>query len=277
MTYLDVVTGFLGSGKTTFLAWYIRWLKKSGIRACVIENEFGRAGVDGALLKTTGVTLREISGGCVCCTLKVTLHQLLGELSEHYDRILLEPSGLFCGDDLMDILHSPDCRVLPGMWACIVDPMALSSMNDEDLAVLQSEMMQAGSVVASKTQLCSQEEPDSLSPLIARLLPAPRAGSLARKLGRSFGRSFLPRPAGRRHRRPAPSPPQVRPYLPVPKRHHRPQGSLCRSAPARGPGKDADPGRRVRTAAEGHPAPGTGGLLAGKRHPRVHQPRSPIR
>ena len=117
MTYLDVVTGFLGSGKTTFLAWYIRWLKKSGIRACVIENEFGRAGVDGALLKTTGVTLREISGGCVCCTLKVTLHQLLGELSEHYDRILLEPSGLFCGDDLMDILHSPDCRVLPGMWA----------------------------------------------------------------------------------------------------------------------------------------------------------------
>ena len=38
MTYLDVVTGFLGSGKTTFLAWYIRWLKKSGIRACVIEN-----------------------------------------------------------------------------------------------------------------------------------------------------------------------------------------------------------------------------------------------
>ena len=173
MTYIDVVTGFLGAGKTTFLSRYVRWLEKQNIRSCVIENEFGRAGIDGALLSKQGVRVREISGGCVCCTLKVTLHDLLNELSGQVDRIILEPSGLFCGDDLMDILSSPDCAVTPGMWVGVVDPLSIGIMNEEDLAVLQSELMQAGSIVVSKAQLCDENELSALPVLIADLLPAP--------------------------------------------------------------------------------------------------------
>lgn len=173
MTYLDVVTGFLGAGKTTFLTRYTRWLEKQNMRYCVIENEFGRAGVDGALLEKQGVRVKEISGGCVCCTLKVTLHDLIRDLSAQVDRIILEPSGLFCGDDLMDILGSPDCAAVPGIWVGIVDPLALPLMSGEDLAVLQSELMQAGSIAVSKAQLCEPAELKSLPARLTALLPAP--------------------------------------------------------------------------------------------------------
>lgn len=176
MTCIDVVTGFLGAGKTTFLSRYLRWLEKQNIRSCVIENEFGRAGVDGALLSKQGARVKEISGGCVCCTLKVTLHDLLEELSGQVDRIILEPSGLFCGDDLMDILSSPGCSVQPGMWVGIVDPLSIDLMNEEDLAVLQSELMQAGSIVVSKAQFCEKGELDALPERLSHLLPTPMPG-----------------------------------------------------------------------------------------------------
>ena len=100
---LDVVTGYLGSGKTTFIEKYIDYLNASGISFAVIENEFGRAGVDADILRSTGAEIHEISGGCVCCTLKVTLYDLLSDLAKRVERIILEPSGLFCGDDLIDV------------------------------------------------------------------------------------------------------------------------------------------------------------------------------
>lgn len=106
MTKLDVVTGFLGAGKTTFLQTYHRWLTGKGVTSCIIENEFGAAGVDGAVLRGSGAAVRDISGGCVCCTLKVTLRELLWELAGQVERVILEPSGLFCGDDLLDIFST---------------------------------------------------------------------------------------------------------------------------------------------------------------------------
>lgn len=84
MTKLDVVTGFLGAGKTTFLQTYHRWLTGKGVTSCIIENEFGAAGVDGAVLRGSGAAVRDISGGCVCCTLKVTLLVLPVVLLAHY-------------------------------------------------------------------------------------------------------------------------------------------------------------------------------------------------
>ena len=73
ITYLDVITGFLGAGKTTFLERYADHLRRTGVSFCIIENEFGRAGVDGAQLRQSGAQVRELSGGCVCCALKVPL------------------------------------------------------------------------------------------------------------------------------------------------------------------------------------------------------------
>lgn len=172
MTRLDVVTGFLGAGKTTFLARYLHWLQKTGVRAVVIENEFGRAGVDAQTLAADGAVVREISGGCVCCTLKVTLKDYLWESAGQYDRVLLEPSGLFSSDDLLDILHSPDCPVKPGLWLGIVDPLALSVMDEEDRAVLQSELMPAGAVLIRRGGEPDNEQEDAVR-FVREAIPAP--------------------------------------------------------------------------------------------------------
>ena len=172
-TYLDVITGFLGAGKTTFLEHYTQHLRETGVSFCIIENEFGRAGVDGAQLRQSGAQVRELSGGCVCCALKVPLHALIEELTGQVDRILLEPSGLFNGDDLMDILNTPGCRVKPGMWLAVLDPIALPEMNDEDLAVLASKCMHAGSVLISKSQLSTDDMLQHAKQTLSALLPTP--------------------------------------------------------------------------------------------------------
>ncbi len=130
------------------------------MRYCIIENEFGHAGVDGDLLTNQGFAVKEISGGCVCCTLKVTLHNMLEMMSHDMDHVILEPSGLFCGDDLLDIIHAPDLqgKVQLGMWVGVLDPMAIPLMNEQDLAVLYSELVFAGSVLMSKTDVASAED-----------------------------------------------------------------------------------------------------------------------
>lgn len=80
MTKIDLINGFLGSGKTTFIHRYLPWLTARGERVAVIENEFGTAGMDTAILSQTGVQVRELSGGCVCCGQKVNFYRLLREL-----------------------------------------------------------------------------------------------------------------------------------------------------------------------------------------------------
>lgn len=171
MTRLDVVTGFLGAGKTTLLARYLRWLDRRGDSYCVIENEFGQAGVDGATLARQGALVKEISGGCVCCALKVTLHDMLRSLAGEVDCVVLEPSGLFCGDDLLDVLRSPSLAgaIQPGMWVGVVDPMMISAMTEADIAVLHSECIHAGSLVMSKVQDASGEELAEAERLVARM------------------------------------------------------------------------------------------------------------
>ena len=97
MVPVDLITGFLGAGKTTFLQKYTDYLARQGIRFAVVENEFGAAGVDTAALQAGGQppAVYELTGGCICCTLKQSFHEMLSGLAGRYARILVEPSGLF--------------------------------------------------------------------------------------------------------------------------------------------------------------------------------------
>ena len=109
---IDLVTGFLGAGKTTFIERYVTALERAGVRCAVVENEFGAAGVDGAMLRAAGRDVRELTGGCICCGLKVGFHDLLRELAAagRVDRIVVEPSGIFDPDDYFDVVESPAVR-----------------------------------------------------------------------------------------------------------------------------------------------------------------------
>jgi len=146
---VDLITGFLGAGKTTFIKKYMKYLDERGILYVVLENEFGAAGVDASLL---GGNVRELSGGCICCGQKVNFHNLLIELAQEAERIIVEPSGIFNADDFFDIMDSPQVQEVAecGMMAGVVDPNSLAGLTETDREVLYSELISSGAILMSR-------------------------------------------------------------------------------------------------------------------------------
>lgn len=155
MVSIDLVTGFLGAGKTTFISRYGQWLERQGKRFAVVENEFGAAGVDSAFLSEQFGNVRELSGGCICCTLKSGFYQLLEELCGVCDRIVVEPSGLYNLDDFFEVTDGLERQGLsqPGMCITLVDPHALPLMNEAEKTILHDELIGSGCVVWSKADV----------------------------------------------------------------------------------------------------------------------------
>lgn len=155
MTEIDLVTGFLGAGKTTFIKKYGDYLRRKNIKFAVVENEFGAPGVDSALLEREFGNVAEISGGCICCTLKTSFHQILLELCRTCDRIIVEPSGIFDGDVFFEVINSPDLKdkCKAGMGITLVDPHTVSRLNSEERLVLASELADMGCVLWTKTDI----------------------------------------------------------------------------------------------------------------------------
>lgn len=154
MVPVDLITGFLGAGKTTFLRKYADYLTRQGVRFAVVENEFGAAGVDTAALRAGGQlpAVYELTGGCICCTLKHSFHELLSGLAGRYDRILVEPSGLFNLDDFTEVLyvleHDGLCR--PGLCLTVIDPHTLPGLDADARRTLYGELCTTGAVLWSK-------------------------------------------------------------------------------------------------------------------------------
>lgn len=168
-TPVDLITGFLGAGKTTLIRRYTDWLDAQGVSYVVLENEFGTAGVDAQLL---GGNVRELSGGCICCGQKVNFHNLLLELAHEADRIIVEPSGVFNADDYFDIMDSPEVRkaAVCGMTVGVVDPLTLPALTDTDREVLYSELICCGAVLLSRTDLAGEAELNAAEQTLAVLL-----------------------------------------------------------------------------------------------------------
>ena len=95
MTKVNIISGFLGAGKTTFIKKLIEEVF-TGEQLVLIENEFGEIGIDGGFLKDAGVEITEMNSGCICCTLVGDFSKALKEVQEQYkpDRIMIEPSGV---------------------------------------------------------------------------------------------------------------------------------------------------------------------------------------
>lgn len=95
MTKVDIISGFLGAGKTTFIKLLIENVF-AGEKLVLIENEFGEIGIDGGFLKDAGIEITEMNSGCICCTLVGDFSKALRKVIEQYhpDRVLIEPSGV---------------------------------------------------------------------------------------------------------------------------------------------------------------------------------------
>ena len=95
MTKVDIISGFLGAGKTTFIKKLIHEVF-TGEKLVLIENEFGEIGIDGGFLKDAGIEITEMNSGCICCSLVGDFGTALGQVLDQYspDRIIIEPSGV---------------------------------------------------------------------------------------------------------------------------------------------------------------------------------------
>ncbi|MDU1108184.1 MAG: GTP-binding protein, partial [Enterobacter sp.] len=128
MTKTNLITGFLGSGKTTSIL-HLLANKDPAEKWAVLVNEFGEVGIDGALLSSSGAMIKEIPGGCMCCVnglpMQVGLNTLLRQGKP--DRLLIEPTGLGHPKQILDLLTAPVYEPWIDLRAtlCLLDPRQL--------------------------------------------------------------------------------------------------------------------------------------------------------
>ncbi|MBR2759844.1 MAG: GTP-binding protein, partial [Solobacterium sp.] len=121
MTKTDVVSGFLGAGKTTLISKLIKEVFANQ-KVVLVENEFGEIGIDGGFLKEAGIEIREINSGCICCTLKGDFEESLRQVVETYhpERIIIEPSGVGKLSDILRAIQTVDGLELAS-YSTVVD------------------------------------------------------------------------------------------------------------------------------------------------------------
>lgn len=159
MVKFDIVSGFLGAGKTTFIKRLLSSLDNE--KVVLIENEFGEVSFDREVLEIEGFDVYELSNGCVCCTLKgdflLTLRQIL---RQGIDRIIFEPSGIFILDEIFDIFKdsqiSAKCYI--NSVTAVVDAQNYPNHIQSYSGFFKSQICSASSLVISKTQLLLAEE-----------------------------------------------------------------------------------------------------------------------
>ncbi|MBJ3816410.1 GTP-binding protein [Shimwellia pseudoproteus] len=153
MTKTNLITGFLGSGKTTTIL-HLLASKPATERWAVLVNEFGEVGIDGALLADSGAVLKEIPGGCMCCVnglpMQVGLNTLLRQVKP--DRLLIEPTGLGHPKQILDMLNAPVYQPWIDLRAtlCLLDPRQLldsRAMQDDNF---RDQLAACDIIVANK-------------------------------------------------------------------------------------------------------------------------------
>lgn len=158
MIKVDLITGFLGAGKTTFLKKYARYLKDCGYRICILENDYGAVNVDMMLLQDLedeACELEMVSGGCdPDCHRRRFKTKLISMGMCGYDRVLIEPSGIFDVDEFFDVLYEEplDRWYEIGNVIAIVDADLEENLSEKSEYLLASEAANAGMVIFSRSQ-----------------------------------------------------------------------------------------------------------------------------
>ncbi len=167
MTKVDLITGFLGSGKTSFLKLYVNHLLLKGLKVGIIENDYGAVNVDMMLLSQLadkGVEIETIAGACdYDCHKRRFKTKLIAMGMQNFDRVIIEPSGIFDVDEFFDIIHEEPLErwYEIGSVIAIVDASAENNLSEYSSYILASQTANAGTVVFSKTQLTDSSHIDS--------------------------------------------------------------------------------------------------------------------
>lgn len=161
MTKIDIISGFLGAGKTTFIK---KLLKEAiaGEQVVLIENEFGEIGIDGGFLKDSGIEIREMNSGCICCSLVGDFGKSLEEVLTKYkpDRVIIEPSGVGKLSDVMnavrDVAKNLDVRLNSAVT--VVDAAKCKMYMKNFGEFFNNQVEHAGTIVLSRTDVADGEK-----------------------------------------------------------------------------------------------------------------------
>ena len=175
MTKIDIVSGFLGAGKTTLIK---KLLAEAfpGEKLVLIENEFGEISIDGGFLKDSGVQISEMSSGCICCSLVGDFNKALKDVHEqfHPDRILIEPSGVGKLSDVIVAVENtvkdvPDMRL--NSFVTVADATKVKVYMKNFGEFYNNQIESAGTIILSRTQRLSQEKLEAAVALLREKNP----------------------------------------------------------------------------------------------------------
>ena len=161
MTKIDIISGFLGAGKTTFIKKMLQEAF-SGEQVVLIENEFGEIGIDGGFLKDAGIEIREMNSGCICCSLVGDFGKSLKEVVDTYhpQRILIEPSGVGKLSDVIkavqDVSGQIDAKL--NSFTTMVDVTKCRIYSKNFGEFFSNQIEYAGAVILSRTDKANQDK-----------------------------------------------------------------------------------------------------------------------
>ena len=175
MTKIDIVSGFLGAGKTTLIK---KLLAEAfpGEKLVLIENEFGEISIDGGFLKDSGVQISEMSSGCICCSLVGDFNKALKDVHQQFapDRILIEPSGVGKLSDVIVAVENtvkdvPDMKL--NSFVTVADATKVKVYMKNFGEFYNNQIESAGTIILSRTQRLSQEKLEAAVALLREKNP----------------------------------------------------------------------------------------------------------
>ena len=155
MTKIDIISGFLGAGKTTLIKRLLADALK-GEKVVLIENEFGEIGIDGGFLKDSGIVVNEMNAGCICCSLVGDFGKALHDVVDQYapDRILIEPSGVGKLSDVITAVQNAHLDVTLNSFVTVVDALKAKMYLKNFGEFFQNQVAHAGAILLSRTAEC---------------------------------------------------------------------------------------------------------------------------
>lgn len=192
MTQIDIISGFLGAGKTTFIQKLLQEALK-GENVVLIENEFGEIGIDSGFLKNSGIEIREMNQGCICCSLVGDFETSLKEVIEKYqpDRILIEPSGVGKLSDILSAVKTVSANLpvhLDGA-VTVVDASKAKLYNKNFGEFFDDQIRFATTVVLSRTDIAKEEKVEEAVAIVRKVNP--KANLITTPIQELSGRKLL--------------------------------------------------------------------------------------
>ncbi len=170
MTKIDIISGFLGAGKTTLIKKLISE-SFAGQKVVLIENEFGEIGIDGGFLREAGINITEMNSGCICCSLVGDFKEALSKVIEEYkpDRIIIEPSGVGKLSDVakaVERVNEKEKAVVINSMVAVVDGTKAKMYMKNFGEFFNNQIESAGTIIISRTQNLSEDKLVTLNGLL---------------------------------------------------------------------------------------------------------------